>query len=397
MWGYNTNMGQFGGPMTPRMNMGGGPRGFNPWMQGIPNGFTPPNFANNMGEVFGGMPGGQGPNPDPIRTSLPYYYPSGTGSSGGGPMQFNMGSQPGKMPGNPMPNMPQLPPGGMQPGRRDMNAPNPGVFIRNSNMPSNPNPWTMHGFGVGKFLGSGGQGGEDVEPYVYEPLPYKVPQGGGNQPRPMEIPPQIAQQLFGYQKPVNDIYQESPGKSTRSKGDTGWLNSMLTENPYLRPMRVGNSGMGGMPMGGFNPRMMGGGMGSSQLFPQQQFDPRLLAMPSIKGQDTWNGGGMGLGMGMSNGLLGPGPSTPGVDVNSPQAKAGQQAMLSYLQSRFTPDQLSRMMMQGGGRGTGVPNPLGYSSLVSPQQAQQLMGMFGGGGMGNPNAPYSTNPNHMVYM
>ena len=38
--------------------------------------------------------------------------------------------------------------------------------------------------------------------------------------------------------------------------------------------------------------MQGGGMGSSQLFPQQQFDPRLLAMPSIKGQDMWNGGGM---------------------------------------------------------------------------------------------------------
>ena len=224
-------MGQFGGPMTPRMNMGGGPRGFSPWMQGIPNGFTPPNFANNMGEVFGGMPGGQGPNPDPIRTSLPYYYPSGTGSSGGGPMQFNMGSQPGKMPGNP-----QLPPGGMQPGRRDMNAPNPGVFIRNSNMPSNPNPGVFPGFPSGS-------------------------QTPMNNPMPMEIPPQVAQQLFGYQKPVNDIYQESPSKSTRSKADNGWLNSMMNENPYLRPMRIGNSGMGGMNMGGFNPRMMGGGMG----------------------------------------------------------------------------------------------------------------------------------------
>jgi len=245
MWGYNTNMGQFGGPMTPRMNMGGGPRGFSPWMQGIPNGFTPPNFANNMGEVFGGMPGGQGPNPDPIRTSLPYYYPSGTGSSGGGPMQFNMGSQPGKMPGNPMPNMPQRP------------------------------------------FGFGG--------------------GGGNQPRPMEIPPQIAQQLFGYQKPVNDIYQESPGKSTRSKVDNGWLNDMLKSNPYMggtggfggggamdQPMilrlpsgmtgdeydriimqrdiaRMMGGMQGGRAMGGFNPRMMGGG-----------------------------GMGMGLGMGMNS-------------------------------------------------------------------------------------------------
>ena len=254
MWGYNTNMGQFGGPMTPRMNMGGGPRGFNPWMQGIPNGFTPPNFANNMGEVFGGMPGGQGssdaysqPYVIPYRSSGPggmgssntgQYtiggpYPLGHfGQTEGGPMQFNMGAQPGKMPGNPMPNMPQRP------------------------------------------FGFGG--------------------GGGNQPRPMEIPPQIAQQLFGYQKPVNDIYQESPGKSTRSKGDNGWLNNMMNENPYLRPMRVGNSGIGGMPMGGFNPRMMGGGMGmgSSPLFPQQQFDPRLLAMPTLKGQDVWNSGGM---------------------------------------------------------------------------------------------------------
>ena len=238
MWGYNTNMGQFGGPMTPRMNMGGGPRGFSPWMQGIPNGFTPPNFANNMGEVFGGMPGGQGssdaysqpyvipyrssgpggqgPNPDPIITSLPYYYPSGTGSSGGGPMQFNMGSQPGKMPGNPMPM------GGMQPG----------------------------------------QGGGDQ--FMIQRLPKGMTIGDydraimGNQPRPMEIPPQVAQQLFGYQKPVNDIYQESPSKSTRSKADNGWLNSMMNENPYLRPMRIGNSGMGGMNRG---PQSMGMGGG----------------------------------------------------------------------------------------------------------------------------------------
>jgi len=235
MWGYNTNMGQFGGPMTPRMNMGGGPRGFNPWMQGIPNGFTPPNFANNMGEVFGGMPGG-------------------------GPMQFNMGSQPGKMPGNSMPNM-------------------------------------------------SGQ----VRPPMYG-------MGGGGQTRQMEIPPHIAQQLFGYQKPVNDIYQESPGKSTRSKGDTGWLNSMLTENPYLRPMRVGNSGMGGMNMGGFNPRMMGGGMGM----------------------------GMGLGMGM----------------NSPQMSTQQAAEL-YFRNMF-----------GGGMGSrnNQSNSGNYYNLVNPIELLGLGGM-----------------------
>ncbi len=229
MWGYNTNMGQFGGPMTPRMNMGGGPRGFSPWMQGIPNGFTPPNFANNMGEVFGGSPMGSS-NSGQYNIGGPYplgYF----GQTEGGPMQFNMGSQPGKMPGNPMPNMPQRP------------------------------------FGFGGV--------------------------GGNQPRPMEIPPQIAQQLFGYQKPVNDIYQESPSKSTRSKADNGWLNTMMNENPYLRPMRVGNSGIGGMPMGGFNPRMMGNfaadGVGS--------------------GSRMMMGGGMGMGMGLGMGMTSPQMST----------------------------------------------------------------------------------------
>lgn len=334
MWGYNTNMGQFGGPMTPRMNMGGGPRGFSPWMQGIPNGFTPPNFANNMGEVFGGMPGG------------------------GGPMQFNMGAQLGKMPGQMRPPMPDM---------------------------------------------------------------------SGATNRKMEIPPHIAQ-ILGYTKPTNDIGRESPP----SKGNNGWLNNMLRSNPYmggmnrgpqsmgmgggylndvynLRAKSGGNFGLGGqmdMTNGGVlsgfmnmanaqpNSRMTDGAGGPApgqrvvqdmmlrSPFPptnipgmQGGFNPRMMGNFAADGVGSGSrmmmgggmGMGMGLGMGMSNGLLGPGPSTPGVDVNSPQAKAGQQAMLSYLQSRFTPDQLSRMMMQGGG------------------------------GMGNPNAPYSTNPNHMVYM
>lgn len=254
MWGYNTNMGQFGGPMTPRMNMGGGPRGFSPWMQGMPNGFQPPNFANNMGEVFGGMPGG------------------------GGPMQFNMGSQPGKMPGNPMPNMPQRP------------------------------------------FGFGG--------------------GGGNQPRPMEIPPQVAQQLFGYQKPVNDIYQESPSKSTRSKADNGWLNSMMNENPYLRPMRIGNSGMGGMNMGGT------GGSGSDDMY-----QPMILKLP---------------------------PGMSGDEYDRIIMQRDKAKMLGGMQGGRSMGGFNPRMMGGGmgmGLGMGMTSP-----QMSTQQAAELYfrNMFGGG-------------------
>jgi len=220
----------------------------------------------------------------------------------------------------------------------------------------------------------------------------------------MEIPPQIAQQLFGYQKPVNDIYQESPGKSTRSKADNGWLNSMMNENPYLRPMRVGNSGMGGMNRGPQSMGMGGGylndvynlmaksggnfGLGGQMDMTNGGVLPGFMNTANVQPNSRMMGGGgmgMGLGMGMSNGLLGPGPSTPGVDVNSPQAKAGQQAMLSYLQSRFTPDQLSRMMMQGGG-GMGMGLGMGMNSpQISTQQAAELYfrNMFGGG-MGSRN-------------
>lgn len=295
MWGYNTNMGQFGGPMTPRMNMGGGPRGFSPWMQGIPNGFTPPNFANNMGEVFGGMPGGQGPNPDPIRTSLPYYYPSGTGSSGGGPMQFNMGSQPGKMPGNPMTNMPQRP------------------------------------------FGFGG--------------------GGGNQPRPMEIPPQIAQQLFGYQKPVNDIYQESPSKSTRSKGDNGWLNTMLRSNPYMGGMNRGPQSMG---MGGgylndvYNLMAKSGGnfgLGGQMDTANGGVLPGFMNTANVQPNSRMmGGGGMGMGLGMG--------------MNSPQMSTQQAAEL-YFRNMF-----------GGGMGSrnNQSNSGNYYNLVNPIELLGLGGM-----------------------
>ena len=96
-------------------------------------------------------------------------------------------------------------------------------------------------------------------------------------------------------------------------------------------------------MGGFNPRMMGGGMGmgSSQLFPQQQFDPRLLAMPTLKGQDVWNSGGM----------------------NSPQMSTQQAAEL-YFRNMF-----------GGGMGSrnNQSNSGNYYNLVNPIE---LLGLGG---------------------